>query len=138
MCLTPLQPCGLELTRLLGPWNFPGKKSAVGCHFLFQEIFPGTKPTSILSPASAGILYHLSHLGSPGGSDSKESACSAEDPGLIPGLIPWRRDLLQDPLEKGMTTQSSFLAWRIPWTEEPGRLHWRSFFSGNFPWSLGP
>ena len=27
-----------------------------------------------------------------------------------------------DPLEEGMATQSSILAWRIPWTEEPGRL----------------
>ena len=29
---------------------------------------------------------------------------------------------LKDPLEKGMATHSSILAWRIPWTEEPGRL----------------
>ena len=29
----------------------------------------------------------------------------------------------EDPLEKGMTTHSSILAWRIPWTEQPGRLH---------------
>ena len=29
----------------------------------------------------------------------------------------------EDPLEKGMSTHSSILAWRIPWTEEPGRLH---------------
>ena len=28
----------------------------------------------------------------------------------------------EDPLEKGMTAHSSILAWRIPWTEEPGRL----------------
>ena len=28
----------------------------------------------------------------------------------------------EDPLEKGMTTQSSILAWRIVWTEEPGGL----------------
>ena len=28
----------------------------------------------------------------------------------------------EDPLEKGMTTHSSILAWRIPWTEEPGML----------------
>ena len=28
----------------------------------------------------------------------------------------------EDPLEKGMTTHSSILAWRIPWTEEPGGL----------------
>ena len=28
----------------------------------------------------------------------------------------------EDPLEKGMVTHSSILAWRIPWTEEPGGL----------------
>ena len=28
----------------------------------------------------------------------------------------------EDPLEKQMTTHSSILSWRIPWTEEPGRL----------------
>ena len=28
----------------------------------------------------------------------------------------------QDPLEKEMATHSSILAWRIPWTQEPGRL----------------
>ena len=28
----------------------------------------------------------------------------------------------EDPLEKGMTTHSSILAWKIPWTEEPGGL----------------
>ena len=33
----------------------------------------------------------------------------------------WVRSLGQDdPLEKGMATHSSVLAWRIPWTEEPG------------------
>ena len=35
-----------------------------------------------------------------------ESACSAGDPGSIPGQ--------EDPLEKGMATHSSVLAWRIP------------------------
>ena len=29
----------------------------------------------------------------------------------------------EDPLEKRMTTHSSILAWRIPWTEEPGRQY---------------
>ena len=31
----------------------------------------------------------------------------------------------EDPLEEGMATHSSILAWRIPWTEEPGRLQSR-------------
>ena len=35
----------------------------------------------------------------------------------------WVRSLgWEDPLEKEMATHSSVLAWRIPWTEEPGRL----------------
>ena len=45
--------------------------------------------------------------GFPGGSDDKESACSAGDPGI------------KIPLEEAMATHSSILAWRIPWTEEP-------------------
>ena len=52
--------------------------------------------------------------GFPGGSDGKDSACNAGDPGWIPGG--------EDPLEKEMATHSSILAWKIPWTEEPGRL----------------
>ena len=36
------------------------------------------------------------------------------DVGLISGL--------EDPLEEGIATHSSTLAWRIPWTEEPGEL----------------
>jgi len=35
----------------------------------------------------------------------------------------WVRSLShEDPLEKGMATHFSILAWRIPWTEKPGRL----------------
>ena len=35
----------------------------------------------------------------------------------------WVQSLgLQDPLEKDMATHSSILAWKIPWTEEPGEL----------------
>ena len=52
--------------------------------------------------------------GFPGGSDSKESACSVGDPGLILGQ--------EEPLEKEVSTHSSILAWRISWTEDPGGL----------------
>ena len=50
----------------------------------------------------------------PGGSDGKESACNAGDPGSITG---W-----EDCLGKGIANYSSILAKRIPRTEEPGRL----------------
>ena len=34
-----LWPHGLQPTRLLGPWDFPGKKNGVSCHFLLQGLF---------------------------------------------------------------------------------------------------
>ena len=51
----------------------------------------------------------------PGSSDGKESSCNAGDLGLIPRLG-------RSPGE-GNATYSSILAWRIPWTEEPGGLY---------------
>ena len=59
-------------------------------------------------------LCTLAFLGSPGGSDGKEPTCHAGDLGLILG---W-----EDPLEKGVAIHSSILAWKIPWTEDAGRL----------------
>ena len=42
------------------------------------------------------------------------NAGDIRDMGLIPGL--------ENPLKEKMATQSSVLTWKIPWTEEPGRL----------------
>ena len=53
-------------------------------------------------------------MGFPGGSGGKESAGNAEDLVLVPVVG-------RSPGE-GMATHSSILAWRTPWTEEPGRL----------------
>ena len=60
------------------------------------------------------ITYHP--LIFPGGSDGKESTCSAGDLGSVPesGRPP--------PLEKEVATHSHILAWRIPWTGDPGGL----------------
>ena len=44
----------------------------------------------------------------------KNPPANAGDSGSVLG---W-----EDPLEEGTATHSSILAWRIPWTEEPGRL----------------
>ena len=59
-------------------------------------------------------LSLMSLVDLPGGSDGKASAYNAGDLGSIPGL--------GRSLEKEMATHSSTLAWKIPWTEEPGRL----------------
>ena len=101
--------------------------------------------------------YYMTVKGFPGGSEGKESACNAGDPGSIPGLgrslggglgnplqyswaslvaqmvknLPAMQELQEtqvrslsqeDPLEEGMATHSSIIAWRLPWTEEPGWL----------------
>ena len=50
----------------------------------------------------------------PGGSEVKASDSNVGDPGLIPGL--------GRSLEKEMATHFSSLAWKISWTEDPGRL----------------
>ena len=61
------------------------------------------------------VVGLLGHMGFPGGSDNKESACNARDSGSIPGVG-------RSPGE-GNATHSSILAWRILWTEKPSRLY---------------
>ena len=59
-------------------------------------------------------------MGFPGGSDSKEPTCycrSHKRRETQVQSLGWG-----DSLEKEVTIHSSILAWRIPWTEEPGRL----------------
>ena len=53
--------------------------------------------------------------GFPGGSVVKNLTADVGDTGVR--SLGW-----EDPLEKEMATHSSILAWRIPWTEESGRL----------------
>ena len=57
----------------------------------------------------------LNILGFPGSSVVKNSPASAGDVGPSRGR--------EDPLEKEMAIYFSILAWEIPWTEEPSRLH---------------
>ena len=102
-------------TRLLCPWNFPGKNTEVGNHFLLQVIFPtqtGIEPMSVscVSCIARQILYHwatwespswathsfffnflnwyahkIHTLGLPRWLSGKESACQAGDAGSTPG-----------------------------------------------------
>ena len=60
-CLT-LQPHGLSPIRLLCPWDFPGKNTGVGCHFLLLGIFltQGSNPSLL---HCRRILYRLRHQG---------------------------------------------------------------------------
>ena len=64
--------------------------------------------------------------GFPGGSDSKYSACIARDLSLTLGG--------EDPLEKGMATHSSILAWRIPWRSQVDYSPWGHKESDTTEW----
>ena len=62
-----LQHCELEPTRLLCPWDYPGKNTGVGCHDPPPGDLPdpGIKPTSPAAPALQVDSLPLSHQGSP-------------------------------------------------------------------------
>ena len=139
-CLTLCNPIELQPFRLRCPWNSPDKNTGVGCHFLLWGIFltQGSNPGLLYCRQ---ILYQLRHhlpFGPPRGRHN-----------LWPGLtresdFPWRCELLSlscsenSPwwisfihslvhslityLFHAMARHSSALAWKIPWTEDPGRL----------------
>ena len=82
-------------------WRIPGTRE------------PGGLP-SMGSQSRTRLKRHSGSRGFPGGASGKESAYSSADPGWF---LDW-----EYPLEKEMATYFTILAWRIPCTEEPGRL----------------
>ena len=146
---TPLPPphqpkCHVKLGHLLLTWFLhklspkvriclmtkldvrKGKDHKSQCSVCFQRtqgpslaglspLFPGQRASP---PRYQGVTVgHMEEIGHfqahrrwSGGSAGKESTCNA-------GHLGW-----ENPLEKEMATHSSTLAWKIPWTEEPGRL----------------
>ena len=73
--------------------------------FLFPQLSINCHCYSYMSMVEYGLTWWLS---------SKDSTCSARDAVQSLGL--------EDPLEESTATHSSSLAWKIPWTEEPGGL----------------
>ena len=72
----------------------------------------------ILFKIQKNIQKYFFIKGIPQWLSSKESACKAGNAGDVGSILDQK-----DPLEEGMATHSSILAWRIPWTEEPAELH---------------
>ena len=80
----PPHPAGLlfcnpkdcSLSASLCPWNFPGKNTAVGCHFLLRVIFPtqGLNPSLWHLCIGRQIFCHWHHLGSLGSGVKNPSA----------------------------------------------------------------
>ena len=102
LCATPR----LKPSRLLCSWNFPGTNTGVGCHFLFQGIFPtqGWNPVSCVScHGQVDSFPGGYHLRSPNKRKCILTAQMVQNPDMG-----W-----EDSLEEGVATHSSILAWRI-------------------------
>ena len=126
-------------------YNFPGQNTRVSCHSLLQGIFPtkGSNPGLLncrqilvydsplnflfLSikefslPLPEGTCVWLTMIAEGGLCADFSTAQMVKNP---PAMQTWAPSLGQeDSLEKEMAIHSSILAWRISWTEKPGRLH---------------
>ena len=124
----PQRPHGLQPSRLLRSWDFPGRSTGVGCHCLFRVRM------ALLSKAIYvfnSIPIKIDNVCWRNGETDpqihielqkfsqvvlvvKNTAANTGDASLILGQ--------GDSLEKGSATHSSILAWRIPWTAKPGGL----------------
>ena len=113
-----LKPHGLKPARLLCPWNFRGKNTGEGCH----APPPGDLPNPQIEPVSLVSYVRwqadclpLRHLGN--WLVKNLPAKAGKTRKIRVQSLGW-----EDPLEKEMASHSTILAWKTPWTEEPGRL----------------
>ena len=147
-CIWLLRPHGLKPTRLLCPWDFPGKNMGVGCHFLLQGIFltQGLNPhvlylmhwqTDSLLLEQFGKPYRLINIQfflkrSFCSSNNKESACNAEDLGSIPGSGRSPGDENGNPLQyscleksHGQRSLVGYSPWGHKESDTTERLFWK-------------
>ena len=145
--LVALQLHGLQLTNLLCPWGFSRQKfwSVLPCPPPGDLANPGIEPRSptlqedslpseppgkpnfwvyenhqrLEACLSSFIFVNLCYIGLASLVAQRVKHLPAMQETWVPSLGQ------EDPLEKEMATHSSILAWRIPWTEEPGRLQSR-------------
>ena len=144
-----VRPHRRQPTRLLYPWDFPGKNTGVGCHFLLQCM--KVKSESEVAQ-SCPTLRDLMDCSLPGSSIHGIFQAGVLEWGAIAFSITKFLDFAIFPAvysshsqrkeqrkampknaqtttllvgytpEKAMAPHSSTLAWKIPWMEEPGRL----------------
>ena len=101
-----------------------------------SDIDPFTHSSALLwsYPNTVLLTFHLNFIHPPNpNNDASQVALVVKNPAVDAGYV---RDLGQeDPLEEGTAVHSHILAWRIPWTEEAGRL--QSIASQSWTWLKG-
>ena len=89
-------------------------------HYNFTFTFHFHALEKEMATHSSVLAWRIPGTGEPGGLPSMGSHRVGSDWGAQETEV--RSLALEDPLEKEVATHSSSLAWKIPWTEEPGRL----------------
>ena len=124
-----MRPHRRQPTRLPCPWDSPGKNTGVGCHFLLQCMkVKSESGVAQLCPT----LPNPMDCSPPGSSVHGVFQARVLEWGAIVFWVTKSRTQLSDfqfhflekemAAPKAMAPHSSTVAWKIPWTEEPGRL----------------
>ena len=119
------RPHGLQPTRLLRPWDFPGKSTGVGCHCLL--LWEGHQFLNIhIKLWHPSLIPGLGRFPGEGIGYSLQYSWISLMAQMVKNQPATRETWVwslgwDNPLEEGMAAHSSILA-RIPWKEEPGRL----------------
>ena len=110
-----LLPCGLQPTRLLRPWDSPGKNSRVCCHFLLQRIFPtqGWNPHLLQLLHCWQILCHWA---------TRENPKKTLWPSLFPSLVPLKK-LLPSSARLYTYWLAAFPSTGVFLEQEPSLIH---------------
>ena len=119
-------------TRLPHPWDSPGKNTGVGCHGLLQCMKVKSEREVAQSCSTLPNPMGCSLSGSSAHEIFQARVLEWVAIALIgiwkPTALPLELELgaqfgvCRSPQEKAMAPHSSTLAWKILWTEEPGRL----------------
>ena len=112
-------PALWQPTRLLHPWDSPGKNTGVGCHFLLHK-WNRVLTISLLLNHLHLLIIHVIFIYLV----ISLALLVAQTVKNLPAIRETQVHSLglEGLLEKGMATHSNVLTWRIPWTEEPGVL----------------
>ena len=111
--LTSGTQCNLLIYSIRGSWSISSCLSVSSMDGTKSDWLTDASLVMFWPSAAGGSMdtCYMGARGFPGVSDGEESACNAV------WSLGWK-----NPLEKGMATHSSILAWRTLWTEEPGGL----------------
>ena len=125
-----VRPHRWQPTRLPRPWDSPGKNTGVGCHFLLQCMKVKSESEVAQPCPTLSDPTDCSQQAAPSMRFARQEYWNGNSllAQMVKNMPAMQETQVQsqgweDPLEKEMATHSSILDWRIPQTEEPGRLY---------------